>query len=63
MSEGKIGQRVRLISAASPNAGAKPGDTGVIWHIVPSNGFLRVKWDSGARLDLNPRKDQWEVID
>jgi hypothetical protein len=63
MNDGKVRQRVRLISTSEPNAGVQPGDTGIIWHIVPSNGVLRVKWDNGARSDLNPEKDKWEVIE
>jgi hypothetical protein len=63
MSGGKVTQRVRLISTSKPEVGVKPGDTGVIWRVVPSNGVLRVKWDSGARLDLDPDEDEWEVID
>ena len=59
---GKEGQRVRLISTGKPNASVKPGDTGTIWHVVPSNGMRRVKWDRDARLDLNPGEDEWEVI-
>jgi hypothetical protein len=60
---GEVGQRVRLISTGRPNTGVKGGDTGTIWHIVASNGVRRVRWDNGARLDLNPEQDKWEVVD
>jgi hypothetical protein len=63
MSGGKVKQRVRLISTSKPEAGVRPGDTGVIWRVVPSNGVLRVRWDSGVRLDLDPGEDEWEVIE
>jgi hypothetical protein len=59
---GKVGDRVRLITTAKGN-GVKPGDTGTIWHIVPSNGVRRVKWDCGAKLDLNPECDTWGIIE
>jgi len=59
----KVGQRVRLISTARSDAGAKCGDTGTIWHIVASNGVIRVNWDNGARLDLHPEKDKWEALE
>jgi hypothetical protein len=62
MNEGKVGQRVRLISTSKPDAGVKCGDTGTIWHIVASNGTKRVRWDNGARLDLHPEEDKWEVL-
>jgi hypothetical protein len=62
MNEGKVGQRVRLISTSRPDAGVKCGDTGTIWHTVASNGTKRVRWDNGARLDLHPGEDKWEVL-
>lgn len=62
MNEGKVGQRVRLIATSKQDSGVKCGDTGTIWHIVASNGTRRVKWDDGARLDLNPEEDRWEVL-
>lgn len=62
MNEGKVGQRVRLISTSKPDAGVKRGDTGTIWHIIASNGTKRVRWDNGARLDLHPEEDKWEVL-
>ena len=62
MNKGKVGQRVRLISAARPDTGVKCGDTGTIWHIVASNGTTRVRWDNRARLDLNPEEDKWEIL-
>jgi len=58
----QVGQRVKLISTSKAWVTVKPGDCGTIWHIVPSNGALRVKWDDGARLDLSPEGDKWEVI-
>ena len=58
----KVGQRVKLISTTRTWANVKPGAIGTIWHIVPSNGFLRVKWGDGAKFDLNPREDKWEVL-
>jgi hypothetical protein len=63
MKNGEVGQRVRLISTCRPDVGVKCGDTGTIWHIVASNGIRRIRWDNGARLDLNPEKDKWEVLD
>ncbi|MBN1862023.1 MAG: DUF4314 domain-containing protein [Dehalococcoidales bacterium] len=62
MNGNKVGNRVRLISTCRPEAGVKCGDTGTIWHIVASNGVVRVKWDNGARLDLHPEKDKWEAL-
>jgi hypothetical protein len=62
MNGGKVGQRVRLISISRPDAGVKCGDTGTIWHIVASNGTKRVRWDNGARADLIPEEDKWEVL-
>ena len=61
--KGKLGERVRLIATPKPDTGVKPVDTGTVWHIVPSNGVRRVKWDCGAKLDLNPEQDQWEVTE
>jgi hypothetical protein len=58
----KVGKRVRLIATCQPDSDVKCGDTGTIWHIVSSNGVVRVKWDNGARLDLRPEKDEWEVL-
>lgn len=60
---GKVGNRVRLISTLREDGGVKCGDTGTIWHVVASNGVIRVNWDSGARLDLHPEKDKWEVLE
>ena len=62
MNEGKIGQRVRLVSTSKHDSSVKCGDTGTIWHIVPSNGTRRVKWDDGGWLDLNPEEDEWELL-
>ncbi len=62
MNSGKERQRVRLIATCKPETSVKPGDIGTIWHVVPSNGTIRVKWDCGAKLDLNPEQDKWEVI-
>jgi len=62
MNGGKVGQRVRLISTSKSDAGVKCGDTGTIWHIVTSNGVIRVRWDNDARLDLNPEQDKWELL-
>jgi len=56
MKNGEVGQRVRLISTSRPDVGVKCGDIGTIWHIVASNGVRRVRWDNGARLDLNPER-------
>jgi len=63
MNYGKVGQRVRLISTSRPDAGVKCGDTGIIWHVITCNGIRRVRWDSGARLDLHPEQDKWEVLE
>ncbi len=59
----KVGGRVRLVATPKQDAGVKPGDAGTVWHVVPSNGVLRVKWDCGAKLDLNPEQDNWEVLE
>jgi hypothetical protein len=59
----KVGKRVRLISTARSDAGVKCGDTGTIWHVVASNGAIRVNWDNGARSDLHPGKDKWEALE
>ena len=56
-----IGKRVKLLFT-DQHSDVKSGDTGTIWHIVPSNGVLRVKWDDGGRLDLYPDEDKWEII-
>ena len=61
--QGKVGERVRLVATPKQDTGVKPGDAGTVWHIVPSNGVRRVKWDCGAKLDLNPEHDNWEVMD
>ena len=59
----KAGQRVKLISTSKTDTNVKCGDIGTIWHVVPSNGVIRVKWDSGDRLDLYPDDDKWEIIE
>jgi hypothetical protein len=63
MNDGKVGQRVRLISTSRPDSGVACGETGTIWHVVVHDGARRVRWDNGARLDLHPEKDKWEVLD
>ena len=60
---GKMGQRVKLISTPKQASDVKCGDTGTIWHVVPSNGIIRVKWDNGVRLDLYPDEDKWEILE
>ena len=58
-----VGKRVRLISSSRPAASAKSGDTGTIWHVITQTGISRVKWDNGGKGDLDPEKDEWEVLE
>ena len=56
----QVGRRVKLVSSSRPNIPVKPEDTGVIWRVTQI-GTVRVLWDNGCRLDLDPKTDQWEV--
>jgi hypothetical protein len=57
----EVGDRIKLLRSSRENIQVSEGDTGVVWRVTPI-GMVRVKWDSGARHDLDPRKDEWEVI-
>ena len=62
-SKPEVGKRVRLISSSRSDTSIKPGDTGTIWHVITQTGIRRVKWDNGNRGDLDPTKDEWDVLD
>ena len=57
----KVGDRVKFIRSSRENVQLSDGDVGMVWRITPI-GTVRVKWDNGARFDLDPGKDAWEVI-
>jgi hypothetical protein len=57
----EAGDRIKLVKVSQPDTPVSSGDTGTVWRVTPI-GTVRVKWDSGARFDLNPGKDEWEVI-
>jgi hypothetical protein len=57
-----IGKRVRLISSSRPETSVTPGDIGTIWRVTQF-GKIRVKWDDGSGGDLDPEKDEWEVLE
>jgi hypothetical protein len=56
-----VGKRVRLIRCATPHASVKSGDTGTIWRVTQF-GIRRIVWDNSCSLDLDPEKDEWEVL-
>jgi hypothetical protein len=56
-----IGDRVKFIRSSRENIPLSNGDLGTVWRVTPI-GTVRVKWDNGARFDLDPSKDEWEVI-
>jgi len=56
-----VGSRLRLITSSRLDIPIKPGDTGVIWRVTQF-GTVRVKWDSGINIDLDPETDHWEVL-
>ena len=56
-----VGDRVKFIRSPRENIHLSDGDEGTVWRVTPI-GTVRVKWDSGARFDLDPHKDEWEVI-
>jgi hypothetical protein len=56
-----VGRRVRLIRRGTPHLSVKPGDTGTIWRVTEF-GIRRIAWDNGYSLDLDPEKDEWEVL-
>jgi len=62
-SKPEVGKRIRLISSSRSDTSMKPGDTGTIWHVITQTGIRRVKWDNGNRGDLDPTKDEWDVLD
>lgn len=55
------GTRIRFIRTSKQTAIVKPGDIGTVWRVTPI-GIRRVVWDSGSRCDLDPKTDQWEVL-
>jgi len=57
----EIGDRVKFIRSSRENIQVSDGETGIVWRVTLI-GTIRVKWDNGARFDLDPRKDEWEVI-
>lgn len=59
----EVGKRVRLISSSRSDTSMKSGDTGTIWHVITQTGIRRVKWDNGSKGDLDPTKDEWDVLD
>ena len=56
-----IGDRVKFIKSSRTDIHLSGGDEGTVWRVTPI-GTVRVKWDNGARFDLEPSKDDWEVI-
>jgi len=57
----EVGDRVRFIRSPRENIHLSDGEEGTVWRVTPI-GTVRVKWDNGARFDLDPCKDEWEVI-
>jgi len=57
----EVGDRVKFIRSSRENIQLSDGDVGTVWRVTPI-GIVRVKWDNGARFDLDPGKDEWEVI-
>ena len=57
----QVGSRVKLVSSSRSNIPIKPGDTGTVWRVTQI-GTVRVLWDIGYRLDLDPKTDRWEVL-
>lgn len=57
----EVGDRVKFVRSSRENIQLSHGETGIVWRVTPI-GTVRVKWDSGARFDLDPQKDEWEVI-
>jgi hypothetical protein len=62
-NKSEVGKRIRLISSSRQDTSAKSGDTGTIWHVITQTGISRVKWDNGGKGDLDPEKDEWEVLE
>ena len=56
----KVGDRVKFIRSSQANIELSDGDEGTVWRVTPI-GTVRIKWDNGARFDLDPSKDEWEV--
>ena len=56
-----VGDRVKFVRSSRENIEVSDGETGMVWRVTPI-GIVRVKWDNGARFDLDPQKDEWEVI-
>ena len=57
----EVGDRVKFIGSSRDSIQLSGGDEGTVWRVTPI-GTVRVKWDNGARFDLDPSKDEWEVI-
>jgi hypothetical protein len=57
----ETGNRVKLIKTLRDSIPVSIGELGMVWRVTPI-GTVRVKWDKGARFDLDPRRDEWEVI-
>ena len=57
----EVGDRVKFVGSSRDNIQLSRGDEGTVWRVTPI-GTVRVKWDNGARFDLDPNKDEWEVI-
>jgi hypothetical protein len=58
----EAGRRVRFIRSSRPNMAIRPGETGIVWRVTQF-GTRRVLWDDGSRSDLDPKTDDWEVLD
>jgi len=56
-----IGDRVKFIESSRADIQLSGGDEGTVWRVTPI-GTVRVKWDNGTRFDLDPGKDNWELI-
>jgi hypothetical protein len=57
----EIGDRVKFIKSSRTDIQLSGGDEGTVWRVTPI-GTVRVKWDKGARFDLQPGKDEWELV-
>ena len=57
----EVGDRVRFIRSLRENIQLSGGNEGTVWRVTPI-GTVRVRWDNGAKFDLDPSKDEWEVI-
>lgn len=57
----EVGDRIKLLRSSRENIQVSNGETGIVWRVTPI-GIVRVKWDNGDSYDLDPRRDEWEVI-